>query len=51
MESSPLRVEAGAGTVVLCGGCFQNVLLLELASAALTAAGFEVLVPARTAAE
>jgi hydrogenase maturation protein HypF len=37
--------QAGAGTVVLCGGCFQNVLLLELASAALTAAGFEVLTP------
>ncbi len=36
---------AGAGTVALCGGCFQNALLLSLASAALRSAGFEVLVP------
>ena len=37
--------EAGAGTVALGGGCFQNARLLGLASAALGAAGFEVLVP------
>ncbi|HMD62299.1 MAG TPA: hypothetical protein VKG78_12755, partial [Opitutaceae bacterium] len=37
--------EAGAGTVALGGGCFQNALLVGLASAELAAAGFEVLVP------
>ena len=37
--------EAGAGTIALGGGCFQNALLLELTTAALAAAGFEVLVP------
>jgi hydrogenase maturation protein HypF len=37
--------EAGAGTIALSGGCFQNALLLELTSAALANAGFEVLVP------
>jgi hydrogenase maturation protein HypF len=37
--------EAGAGTVALGGGCFQNARLLELTVAALEAAGFEVLVP------
>jgi len=37
--------EAGAGTVALGGGCFQNALLLDLTSAALGAAGFEVLIP------
>jgi len=37
--------EAGAGTVALSGGCFQNALLLDLTSAALGAEGFEVLVP------
>jgi hydrogenase maturation protein HypF len=36
---------AGAGTVALGGGCFQNALLLGLTSAALKASGFEVLVP------
>jgi hydrogenase maturation protein HypF len=36
---------AGAGTVALGGGCFQNALLLDLASAALKAEGFEVLAP------
>ena len=36
---------AGAGTIALCGGCFQNVLLLDLASRGLREAGFEVLVP------
>ena len=36
---------AGAGTVALGGGCFQNALLLDLASAALETAGFEVLIP------
>lgn len=33
----------GIGPVVLTGGCFQNVRLLELASGGLTAAGFQVL--------
>jgi hydrogenase maturation protein HypF len=37
--------EAGAGTVALGGGCFQNSLLLDLTSAALKADGFEVLAP------
>ncbi len=36
--------QAGAGTVALTGGCFQNALLHSLASAALTDAGFRVLV-------
>jgi hydrogenase maturation protein HypF len=36
---------AGASTVALGGGCFQSALLLDLTSAALKAAGFEVLVP------
>jgi hydrogenase maturation protein HypF len=31
--------------VALGGGCFQNALLLDLASAALKAEGFEVLAP------
>ena len=35
--------QAGAGTVVLTGGCFQNALLHSLSAAALTAAGFRVL--------
>ncbi len=39
--------QAGAGTVVLTGGCFQNALLHSLASTALTAAGFRVLVHQR----
>ena len=39
--------QAGAGTVVLTGGCFQNALLHSLASTALTAAGFRVLVHRR----
>ena len=34
---------AGAGTVALTGGCFQNALLHDLASTQLTAAGFRVL--------
>jgi hydrogenase maturation protein HypF len=38
-------VAAGAGTIALGGGCFQNALLLELTVSALAAAGFEVLVP------
>lgn len=38
---------AGAGTVVLTGGCFQNALLHSLASEALTEAGFRVLVHRR----
>jgi hydrogenase maturation protein HypF len=33
----------GIGDVVLTGGCFQNVLLLELTSDALSSAGFSVL--------
>jgi len=37
--------EAGAGTVALGGGCFQNALLLGLAAAELAAQGLEVLVP------
>ncbi|HTQ31613.1 MAG TPA: carbamoyltransferase HypF [Opitutaceae bacterium] len=36
---------AGVGTVALSGGCFQNVLLLDLTTAALESAGFTVLVP------
>jgi len=36
---------AGVGTVALSGGCFQNALLLNLTTAALEAAGFNVLVP------
>lgn len=36
---------AGAGTVALGGGCFQNVRLLDLTVAALRAAHFRVLVP------
>jgi len=39
--------QAGAGTVVLTGGCFQNALLHSLASEALRAAGFRVLVHCR----
>ncbi len=35
--------QAGAGTVALTGGCFQNALLHSLASEALTEAGFRVL--------
>jgi hydrogenase maturation protein HypF len=34
---------AGAGTVALSGGCFQNTLLLDLTVADLRAAGFTVL--------
>lgn len=34
---------AGAGTVALTGGCFQNILLLDLTVEALRTAGFEVL--------
>jgi hydrogenase maturation protein HypF len=37
--------QAGAGTIALGGGCFQNALLLDLTAAALERAGFEVLVP------
>jgi len=37
--------EAGVGVVALGGGCFQNALLLELATAELEEAGFEVLAP------
>jgi hydrogenase maturation protein HypF len=36
--------EAGAHTVALSGGCFQNMLLLDATRDALGAAGFEVLV-------
>jgi hydrogenase maturation protein HypF len=36
---------SGVGTVALSGGCFQNALLLDLTSAALKGAGFEVLIP------
>jgi hydrogenase maturation protein HypF len=35
--------QAGAGTVVLTGGCFQNALLHTLATEVLTTAGFRVL--------
>ncbi len=35
---------AGAGTIALSGGCFQNTLLLDLTVAALRAAGFTVLI-------
>jgi len=37
--------QAGAGTVALCGGCFQNALLLSLTAAALENEGFAVLIP------
>jgi hydrogenase maturation protein HypF len=37
-----LRDEAGLARVVLSGGCFQNVLLLQGLDAALRAKGFEV---------
>lgn len=36
---------AGHGTVVLSGGCFQNLLLRELTERGLREAGFEVLAP------
>jgi hydrogenase maturation protein HypF len=36
--------QSGVGTVALTGGCFQNALLHSLTAAALTAAGFKVLV-------
>lgn len=39
--------EAGVGTVALTGGCFQNARLHSLASSALAAAGFRVLVHRR----
>jgi hydrogenase maturation protein HypF len=40
-----LAARAGPRTVVLAGGCFQNVLLVELAAAALRARGLDVLLP------
>ena len=39
-----IALQAGVGTVALTGGCFQNALLHSLTHAALTAAGFKVLV-------
>jgi hydrogenase maturation protein HypF len=39
-----VALQSGVGTVALTGGCFQNALLHSLTSAALTAAGFKVLV-------
>ena len=39
------RAEMAVSTVVLSGGVFMNAMLLELASAALLDAHFEVLVP------
>ena len=39
--------QAGAGTVVLTGGCFQNALLHSLATEALQGDGFRVLVHRR----
>jgi hydrogenase maturation protein HypF len=39
--------QAGVGTVALTGGCFQNARLHSLTSAALTTAGFKVLVHRR----
>ncbi len=38
-----VATKVGLATVALTGGCFQNVRLLELTTAALGAAGFEVL--------
>lgn len=38
-----VATEAGVGTVALTGGCFQNAFLHDLASDALTNAGFKVL--------
>ena len=35
--------QAGAGTVALSGGCFQNACLLDLTESALRAGGFKVL--------
>ena len=40
-----IRAETNVSTVVLTGGVFQNLLLIESAAAALTAARFEVLIP------
>ncbi len=38
-----VATEAGVGTVALTGGCFQNAFLHDLATDALTNAGFKVL--------
>jgi hydrogenase maturation protein HypF len=40
-----IAVRAGQRNVVLAGGCFQNVLLVELATAALRSRGLGVLAP------
>jgi hydrogenase maturation protein HypF len=40
-----IAVRAGQRNVVLAGGCFQNVLLVELATAALRSRGLRVLLP------
>jgi hydrogenase maturation protein HypF len=37
----------GVADVVLCGGCFQNALLLDLAGSRLAEAGFQVHIPRR----
>lgn len=42
-----LALQQGLSTVVLCGGCFQNRLLLELCAARLQAAGMQVFWPQR----
>jgi hydrogenase maturation protein HypF len=39
-----VAARAGAGTVALTGGCFQNAMLLDLSCAALRKAGFNVIV-------
>jgi len=39
------RARGRVGVVALGGGCFQNALLLELATAELEEAGFEVWLP------
>jgi len=39
-----VAARAGAGTVALTGGCFQNAMLLDLTCAALRTAGFDVII-------
>jgi hydrogenase maturation protein HypF len=46
-QARQLRAEHGVQQVGLAGGVFQNRLLTQLATTALQAAGFEVLLPRR----
>jgi len=43
--TAAVAARVGVATVVLGGGCFQNVLLLEGAAAALSIGGHHVLMP------